>query len=276
MSYEVLPYEIWRQIVDITGGSSVRDAATLALVSRDFEDWVQPFLYATIVYYKEGTGWPLKVYSLGWFAVKGAHLRNLLWGEGLQMDLLCSILEICTRLENLAVWVYVHETNISVLRPVLSKLSLRQLSINLFSLFGTKKFGAVEAQDPMFRSITHLDVINDEDHLNWDDLIGLQHLPRLTHLGLQYRVNPNATDGILKHCKDVEVVVVVQLSGMNQWDHTQDPDTSPGEIPQDARLLKPPLRTVEEWKAGAIGEMDIWQKAEEVIARRRKQGSWLN
>ncbi|TFK64851.1 hypothetical protein BDN72DRAFT_251517 [Pluteus cervinus] len=164
MHHEILPFELWSEIVEIAASFSLHQAATLALVSQAFSDWVQPFLYGTVVYYKKGDGWPLEVARLDWFQARGKHLRNLMWGElqDEQIRLLVSILEICTTIENLAVWGNVHNTDISVLRPALSNLRLRELSINPFALFVNKRFSETEAQDPMFQYVTHLDVVYDE------------------------------------------------------------------------------------------------------------------
>ncbi|TFK64823.1 hypothetical protein BDN72DRAFT_962945 [Pluteus cervinus] len=278
MHNDKLPLELWREITEISASFSLHQAATLALVSRTSFDWVQPFLYRTVVYYDEGKGWPLKVASLEWFQVKGCHLRNLMWGElGREhLQLLVSILELCAAIENLAVWGNIQGTDISVLRPALSKLRLRELSINPFALFVTKQFRETEAQDPIFRHITHFHVINAQRQLlDWEDLMGLMHLPHVAYVGLPSQVNPNAIDGILQHCKHVEVLVVMQRIRMRVWDHDQEPDAPSGGIPSDPRVLYIPLLIVDEWKKSALGAKSIWQKSEEVIAKRKRQGSWL-
>ncbi|TFK64850.1 hypothetical protein BDN72DRAFT_846259, partial [Pluteus cervinus] len=59
------------------------------------------------------------------------------------------------------------------------------------------------------------------------------------------------------------------------WDHDREPDAPPGGIAEDPRLLLPPFRTVREWEVAALGGLGMWRKAEEVIARRKRQGSWL-
>ncbi|TFK65798.1 hypothetical protein BDN72DRAFT_900372 [Pluteus cervinus] len=257
MDHEVLPYEIWSEIVIFAASFSMKQAATLTLVSHAFYDCVQPILYRTFIYYSQESGWPLQSASLDWFQAKGTHIRTLFWGEGQQIGLLSSILEVCTGLESLSVWVYVLNTDIdiSALRPSLSKLQLRHLSINVFCLLGINRFGPSEAQDPIFQSITHLDIINKEGPLDWEALMGLKHLPRLTHVCLQYNINPNAIDGVLRYCENVQVVIVVQ--------------PFPGEFPSDHRLVMHDLRTTGEWRESTFGEEDVWQRAEDIIAERR-------
>ncbi|TFK65807.1 hypothetical protein BDN72DRAFT_845117 [Pluteus cervinus] len=261
-----LPPEIWREIVEISSLSSLSQAAKLTQVSKSFQIWITPILLRTAVHYSEYKGWPRKRPSLSWFQQNGTHLRNLLWGIGSQMGLLVQILEECPALENLAVWVYIpsHDTgNVHLLRPVLSKLRLRQLSINPFALFSTDIFGPEHAKDPMFTSITYFHIIS--DIIEWRDITGLAHIPTITHLAFQYHATRDAVCGALEHCKSLKVLIVLRIS------HDSPPKSEfPPNETIDERFVIISLRTILEWEDSAMGKKGCWDFAEEEISNRRK------
>ncbi|TFK65809.1 hypothetical protein BDN72DRAFT_900382 [Pluteus cervinus] len=270
VSHEVerLPPEILGEIVKVSALSSLRQASILARVCNAFHSWTQPILLRTSFHFANQS-WPLKSLQLSWFQQNGSHIRNLLWGaQTSSIDLLASILEHCPNLENLAVWVYAPTSNLPLIRPALSKLRLRELSINLLILFSTDSLGQEQAKDPMFRHITHLDVIiHKRNFLEWRQLVGLAYIPSLTHVAL-HKATPTAGDGVLEHCKNLQVLVVLELR----------PAAGPHESSAEVMAKKlveytpePHARSTYDWEAGAMGKTDFWIEAEEEIANRSQR-----
>ncbi|TFK65812.1 hypothetical protein BDN72DRAFT_845122 [Pluteus cervinus] len=255
MSSDLLPPEIWREIVTISATTSFQQATRLALVSPSFRNWVKPVLCRTAMHYRghEGREWPSPAPRLEWFEQNGPNLRNLMWGHDDQMDLLASILEHCPALENLAVWVHAPSSNIPLVRPALSKLRLRQLSINLFVLLGVTQFGVEQATDPMFQCLTHLHVINHSSPLDWWHIEGLANIPTVTHVALQSTAKESAIKGVLENCKSLKVLVGVGCSSYGE---------------ADPKYVDLPTRSLDEWEAGALGGEDRFREAEIEVAKR--------
>ncbi|TFK64842.1 hypothetical protein BDN72DRAFT_846251 [Pluteus cervinus] len=271
MSSESLPPEIWEVIVKFSAFSSLRQAATLARVCRAFKLWAHPILHRVLSYYEESGGWPGKRPEMHYLRENGCHIRSLLWGVGSDLALLASVLEHCPQLENLAVWIYVSGFDLPSIRPALSRLRLRELSINPFALFNHERFTAVEARDPMFSTITHFDVINAHGILEWENLEGLANISNLTHVSLQYSVTQRAKNGILQHCKNLQTLIVMQPMAFDWGLGSSIVELVPPDPPSDdIRLVRPPVRRVREWEMGAVGQPDSWQLADEVIADRRR------
>ncbi|TFK65808.1 hypothetical protein BDN72DRAFT_900381 [Pluteus cervinus] len=252
-----LPPEIWKEIVEFSALSSLKQAYILTRVSKTFCTWTQPILRRTALHYNDLCGWPLKTPNLSWFRQNGSYLRNLLWGIGGKMDLLASILGHCPVLENLGVWVYVPRSKVHLIRPALSKLRLRELSINPFALFSTDEFGPELAKDPMFTHITHFHAIFEAAAPEWRQLTGLAYIPSLTHIALHLAAR-SAVYGVHEHCKQMQVLIV--LRGVTGDDPLSEPIAE--------KLVVPPLRTIQDWEAGAMGKRDFWRAAEEELAKR--------
>ncbi len=199
--------------------------------------------------------WPLKSPELPWFQQNGSYLSNLFWGaQASSIDLLASILDHCPNLENLAVWVHIPTSNLPLIRPTLSKLRLRQLSINPFALFSTDCLGQEQAKDPMFSHITHLHVIAHKlKFLEWRQISGLAYMPSLTHISLP-QSKPMVVDGLLENCKRLQVLAVLSMQPI------------PGSHKSSAELMAKKLveyngeshaLTMYAWEAGAMGKPDF-------------------
>ncbi|TFK65810.1 hypothetical protein BDN72DRAFT_845119 [Pluteus cervinus] len=257
MTLEPLPFDILREIVEISARSCLAQAAILAQVCKIFSDWVEPILLRIVNHYEDRSGWPLKSPSLSWFQRNGSYVIHLLWGIDERMDLLASILEHCPALENLGVWVYAPTSKVHTIRPALSKLRLRQLSIDIFALFSTETFGLEEASDPMFNHITHLHAIS-QSPVDWREVVGLAHLPSLTHVAL-HTATMDAAEGVHDHCKSLEILVVIDLY----------PRFSP-RLDLFEKLVQIHLSDLYDWpwEGFAMGKPDFWNTAEGEVASR--------
>ncbi|TFK64843.1 hypothetical protein BDN72DRAFT_250916 [Pluteus cervinus] len=123
----------------------------------------------------------------------------------------------------------------------------------------------------MFGAITHFDAINEPGPLEWENLEGLAHIPNLTHIYLQHLTNTSSHSSILRHCKKLEALLVMQEvyiemnAPISQQVLPLDPQID------DIRLVKQGMRTVLDWEMGAAGQEDSWKLAEKIIANRRRK-----
>ncbi|TFK65260.1 hypothetical protein BDN72DRAFT_845791, partial [Pluteus cervinus] len=161
------------------------------------------------MYYEDDVEhWP-PVPGLSWFETNGKYVRNILWG--VDVAKLPPVLERCPHLDNLAVWLYASDNNLTVLLPALSTLRLRRISIELKTLFSGSHFQTEQGKHPMFRHITHLDII--QACTMWSHIEGVAQLPCLTHLSLSRRSdNSGAVFGALEQCKQLKILALVRSS----------------------------------------------------------------
>ncbi|TFK64836.1 hypothetical protein BDN72DRAFT_846246 [Pluteus cervinus] len=272
------PFEIWQEIINISAYASFRQAAILARVSRLFNEWARPILYRVCKYYYDAY-WPgPNVPSVAWFKDHGGYIRHLLWGLSFgrtdtERASLVTILELCPNLQEFALWVNPNDNDVSSLQPVLSKLSLRRLSINPLALFSVPRFLDIHAQHLMFRSVTHLDLL--QDAKAWEEISGLAALPSLTHLALSDGITYSIISDVVRWCDRLKVIVVVVQASV---DSSEDEDKDSAVLTSietgcdDLRVVAFECAFVRDWELGATGGRDIWVKAEEVVEKRMKMG----
>ncbi|TFK65826.1 hypothetical protein BDN72DRAFT_962262 [Pluteus cervinus] len=248
-----LPPELIQEIIEIYVEGSLTRAASIAGVCRDFNDCVRPVLSRTLMYYQTEPlwQWPVPVHELPqWLEKNGKY---------------------CPGIINLAVWVNTSANDLTTLLPSLSTLRLLSLSINLYELFNRRKFLKHEAQNDVFRTITHLDVIH--SILGWEDIEGIAFFPCLTHLCLpELMSHPSYRSDILRalrDCKQLRVLVIIAGSFVPDQDirvvranrlFNRDGD--------DPRIVELEREYVDDWEKGATGKKDMWALADEIVERR--------
>ncbi|TFK65825.1 hypothetical protein BDN72DRAFT_962261 [Pluteus cervinus] len=268
-----LPPELMQEIISayVEGRSTL--AASIATVSRDFNDWVKPVLSKTLMYYHEEPAkhWPVPVHELPqWLRNNGKYVRNVMWGIDVK-DLL-DVFNQCPGITDLAVWVNVSWNDLTTLLPSLSNIQLSNLSINLYNLCGRRNFSKQEAERAVFRTITHLELFHNIK--SWDDFEGIAYLPRLTHLCLPEGMStPSSHDDIsrvLQHCKQLKVLVIIAgglfpSSGQNRVIQS---DTLFNSDEDDPRVVALARDCLDDWVYGATGRKDMWALADEIVERR--------
>ncbi|KAK7023188.1 hypothetical protein R3P38DRAFT_2958156 [Favolaschia claudopus] len=265
----LLPPELEREIFESTACLHPGMVRQLLLVARRVFEWIQPFLYRTIMvspgsqslvaFSRASQNLPPNS-SFFRNSVHNLFVHHAPW---LVSDAL-QILSSCPGLVNFAMMV----TNPSVL-PLLETKRLEHLSISLAQLFDN---GSIlqNLTHPLFAHITHLalfDYIQHEKH--WSTL-GL--LPALTHLCLHSYIRRSQLLRVLAECKRLEVLVNMHINAEPEWGLADICGRLA--IHDDPRLV---LYTLEvsthafarDWERGRRGKKDFWAVAEAFVKKKR-------
>jgi hypothetical protein len=134
-------------------------------------------------------------------------------------------------------------------------MQLRQLTVDLQELFGIT---AIDPARPLFRALTHLR-LNHRPELNFGEL------PALTHLCLPNHYDQHSISSTLANCSSLIVLIHTDWSGLIQ--------AKKHLLIDDPRFVLMSLSFNEwmvDWKLGAKGGRDFWARAENFVARRRR------
>jgi hypothetical protein len=121
---------------------------------------------------------------------------------------------------------------------------------------------------PFFSRITHLDIC-DRQITDWRTWSGLAQIPHLTHLSTSALMSDSVVQGILKHCKVLEVLVFLYSSqtaledGQVRLEHIDDL--------RFVRLVVEDRLT--DWETAAQGGEDYWVVASALVKKRRGGGT---
>ncbi|KAJ6592517.1 hypothetical protein B0H19DRAFT_1245385 [Mycena capillaripes] len=144
-------------------------------------------------------------------------------------------------------------------------MPLRRLAIALCPLFGGSV--SVDLAHPAFRSITHLDMFDAIDGLDsvWPQI---STLPALTHLAL-HRSAPRHIPimmTVLLECPRLELLLIL-------WSLYAESHYASQQIPHvyDVRFVMGMYNSyIVDWEAGAKGLPDMWSRADDFVARKRR------
>ncbi|KAF8150524.1 hypothetical protein K438DRAFT_1988480 [Mycena galopus ATCC 62051] len=274
----ILPPELEREIFEIAALSRPMSIPTMMRVAQRVKDWVEPLLYRTLfITYGKLRIDSYPVCNADTFAEvvrrKSAtflrdSVRNVMIQE-LRPDVLFTIFKICSRIENLNVFLtqaldhqYQSMPGLEALRPkqlhcALHVLFDRRPNVNTFTL-------------PIFSQLTHLNLlffldefVDSDARARWSTL-GTLH--GLTHLSLpshKARCGLPILSFLLDVCKSLRALVVLQ----------PPPPTPNSEITflakNDVRfVMMRPRRMLEDWKTGVLRGVDHWALADQFIAKR--------
>jgi hypothetical protein len=178
--------------------------------------------------------------------------------DSLDKDEAITLLRLCENVINL---VLLGDVVGPILLPILARMPLRRLSIDLEELFGRPQ--AVNFHHPLFLSLTHLDIFGTLVPSVYTHLVAL---PALTHLCLNGHIKWDIFRFCLSECKSLVVLV-------NFWPMSRELEAygfcayAPLE---DARFVVGcPEHYGWSWEAGAHGWADFWIEAENFVARKR-------
>ncbi|TFK64839.1 hypothetical protein BDN72DRAFT_962957 [Pluteus cervinus] len=264
VTMDILPPEIWQEIVEISASSSSRQAAQLSVVSSFFYRCARPILFRIFICrnYPETF-----VPDATWFEANGKYIRHLLWRQSIQQ--LPPLLSFCPNIENMAIWVNSNSNVIPALLPALSNLRLRRLSINIYALYSDTPFTIAHAREPMFQNLTHLDVLN--SCFTWDLFQGFAELPRLTHITFSDNVADVIIQNLSQKCDGLRVIIVLESLEHETGDtkgFVRETEYFRAGI-DDPRVVGLTCEYEGDWELGAEGKDDMWVKAEEIVDKRR-------
>lgn len=187
----------------------------------------------------------------------GTYVRHLLLGRDTTSQDLFHYLSACPNLINLAIWT--HEAGPDHL-PFMTKMPLQRLSANVEKIFGSvQEFSdACRGGHPALVRLTHLDIIN--AHGTWEDWAGLAHLRDLMHLSVYAFISDDRfLDGVLEHCTQVHVMKLSEDGAR------PTPEVEVHRRGEYQFAVGKVLNYVEDWRAGARGEREVWDYAEQVL-----------
>ncbi|KAJ7241651.1 hypothetical protein C8J57DRAFT_1369050 [Mycena rebaudengoi] len=257
-----LPLELEREIFEIAATHYPQTMPALLLVAQRVLRWIEPLLYRTLVMGREGCRLdPTALLHIQPATLK--HVQNLLvWGTFTCRSDLLRVLPLCGGVQRLAFF----ET--ASAPPVLPALEKMQLPVQYLSLITTSALDLLDPTRPLFRMLTHLDMIDGvaEGPLDFN----FAELPALTHLSMHGDRRPPFFFALLVSCPRLHVLVSkiwIWTSWHRRRAH-QSTDVDPRFVMMFLRAL--PNLWVDDWKVGATGGNDFWARAELFIDKRRR------
>lgn len=208
------------------------------------------------------------------------HVKSLCLARGISVKQALRILSTCTGLIRLACWTIPNSYASATLLPAISKLGLRQLSLNQKAIPGLENptFYSYDLNIPSFRDITHLDIVN--HWALWSTSV-FDSLPRLTHVGFRFwssRTVAMALRNILSRCALLKVLALLTPDGI-----------APAAVHflQHEGLVDPRLvvmsysRDIQYWEGLERGEPDLWAQAEKIaqiqgVPHETRQGAYFS
>ncbi|TFK66884.1 hypothetical protein BDN72DRAFT_961412 [Pluteus cervinus] len=264
-----LPEEMKHEILECIPAMFPRSSASLRLVSKDVQSWVDQILYSVVVCH-HAEHWPPGL-NLERFERYAQRVRHILIGFDSTRDAslnegLLKGLKSCTKIVNLAIWT-INGTNkvdyCGHLRPF-------RLSVPMDILFGSKfvQRGLQGVADhPIFSNVTHLEIYEPEQ--KWEDWKNLADLPQLTHLSIHEISGEDIAEGAIKECHRLKVIALLSnpttpfAHGVTcQLDETSYPHVDP-------RVVSFLWEPTSDWEAHAMGRKDMWVFADELVESRR-------
>ncbi|KAJ7049938.1 hypothetical protein C8F01DRAFT_1001456 [Mycena amicta] len=259
-----LPYELEREIFELTARAYPEFAPQLALVCKYVQTWVEAVIYETIV-----VGAPNRTQRLflNTVAVRppsffGRTVRNLHIATGLSAHHAHRLLTICTSLSSLTCWSPLLISPNELYALLDRSLYLRRLSIDASLLWAP--ISSADAHHPsfahpLFAKLTHLEIVNPPWWFGWSPLLAL---PRLTHLAFGDLTAEHAD--ILEFFKQAlesevpRLEMLVAVSGNERFLRRLEEEKE-----KDGRFVcvqsyHSPLPPMEYWKGVTRGEVDFW------------------
>ncbi|KAJ7488968.1 hypothetical protein FB451DRAFT_681141 [Mycena latifolia] len=186
---------------------------------------------------------------------------NLFVEKNMDEDKLVEILSMCSALRSLVVFPYPERS----ILPRLQTMKLRRLALFLKGLFEDRL--RLDPADPMFTSLTHLDLFDSLDSSS--DLLSLfanlALLPALTHLAL-FELNDSTVGTQLLSTKG-KLKVLVRMQSLVPYPAEVLPSID------DARFVSLLVSDEEypsDWIFGTRGRLDFWARAELFVAKKRR------
>ncbi|KAK7045155.1 hypothetical protein R3P38DRAFT_2882826 [Favolaschia claudopus] len=264
MKAERLCEDLERIIFETAALSDPVSIPNLILVARRVKNWVQPF-FCRSVFISHSSSIPGHPRFTSEFILKGisrqppaffsSNVRNLYIGyHFLGVN---TVLGACSGVTELFL-----NFGLLVNIAVLNRMSrLQRLTIEIDRLFSGRP---VDFSIPLFQNLTHLEILDgagDRTVVQWRKIASL---PNLTHLAFaDPRFCPIFCE-MLKEWKRLKCLILLTNATF------QLESLFAVEANGDLRfVISGPIDFQLDWQKGVSGEGDYWEKAEEVIARKR-------
>ncbi|KAJ7678709.1 hypothetical protein B0H17DRAFT_1078132 [Mycena rosella] len=262
-----LPYELEREIFELTARAHPKYAPQLALVAGYVQTWVEAVIYETIV-----LGAPSEKQNLFWrtFSSRSPfffskNIRALHLTTGVSYSHARQIISICTNLSSLTCWanpLTSRDEFCALLSP-----NLRRLSINASILWSpTGPTTAPDLTHPLFARLTHLEVVNPPTWFDWAPLLD-GALPNLTNLAFGDLDSLHASSmvdffhaALASDAPRLQMLIAVSRDEhfLNSLQLAEIKDTRLVCLPSYHHPFSPP----EYWDAVARREIQFWQRQE--------------
>ncbi|KAF8149548.1 hypothetical protein B0H34DRAFT_802522 [Crassisporium funariophilum] len=257
----VLPFELEKKIFEIAVLLHPECALQLVLVAHYIREWVEPEIYRVLrtggervvpPIYKEEYEHPrppreLDVPRLQRF---GPHVRHAMFFYCPWRDIVV-VLQHCTNLQNVALW-SPRDRSEALAQSAIASLEalpyLRQLTFEPRDFFPDCGL-SFPFDIPMFRNITHLDIIHTNASLEWWSKIS--SLRKLSHLLIQPNATTGFVDAILSACPTLQKLMFAGPYAIKQAS------------PPDKRLIHVDLLSnLNLWEESVRNGEDYWIAAE--------------
>ncbi|KAJ7168472.1 hypothetical protein C8R46DRAFT_1091741 [Mycena filopes] len=282
-NFPIFPAELEREIFELAALFRPTTIPDLMLVASYVKNWVEPFLYRTIVFEHPIDGYPafdpyiliraIQSKPAAFFRNYVRHLNLRDSSYPMTREEAHFIISACTGVENLIVTdsdaSILSEDFLRNLRP------LKRLSIGLQRLFHPSVAffrphlgpAPIDFNHRVFSQLTHLEI---SDLLNFDTTqwVELAILPALTHLSFHHgTIVPLFKLLLDTPTTSLEVLVLLTPSAPT-WETQGGLRDTP--LVQDARFVAMScLDRHRDWQMGAHSGDDYWSRAEEFVAQRR-------
>ncbi|KAJ7465379.1 hypothetical protein B0H11DRAFT_2240189 [Mycena galericulata] len=242
-----LPPELEHAIFEISALSRPIAIPNLMLVAQRVKIWVEPILYR-IVYLSDGEapaeGFPRFTSETFLQAIDRKPpeffkyaVRYLFLDDPEEVRTLDSILAACTGITSLFAGTVFAEN-----LPILNAMdSLHHLVVSMMDLFGRNLTGCFA--QPLFRNITHLELLDSIGEINYSHVATLSLIPHLTHFAFGDSRLCNGFCDLFRLCARLTCIVLLEADSM-------------GDVQVDAALLIEDTRFVaiyrKNWEADSV------------------------
>ncbi|KAJ7466432.1 hypothetical protein FB451DRAFT_1260865 [Mycena latifolia] len=265
-----LPLELERHVFELAAHAYPAIIPNLLRVTHRVLAWIEPLLYrvfcltpATRI---QEILAALKAKPAPFLASKVRHVLVYSTASSPATEAVESLLASCPGIIDLSVMVGVGPR----LLPLLGQMRIQRLGIELTDLFTDWAHAPPEASPinfghPLFASVTHLDVF--DTLYDVEQLQGIATLPVLTHLALNTSVDTTFLEQILEACMSLQVLIVA---------FNEEVVDDASALAEDITFIDPRLVVATyneyfaDWELGARGGADIWRRADDFVARKRR------
>ncbi|KAJ7490173.1 hypothetical protein B0H11DRAFT_1912191 [Mycena galericulata] len=269
------PPELERPILELCALLWPSSILKLMLVAKRFKEWIQPLLYRTLVltsqpglrlihgYAHLDAATLLRIFETKPYPSLQSSIRHLHLDHPTR-EILGAIAPLFNFAENIrihgtpAFWVLAEE-EISFLMAGASPRRVYTASMTLFdNLPPSHRF---------FSQLTHLEITGESFARIDSDGYPVCAMPCLTHLSFTWIGLIPACNELLKKCPALSVLVFLNPPLVL-------PDLAVNLLLNDLRFVTIPLENLfHDWLAGIHDDSDYWSRADDIVARRRVEGT---
>ncbi|KAJ7448996.1 hypothetical protein FB451DRAFT_758690 [Mycena latifolia] len=265
-----LPLELERYVFELAATTHPATIPYLLRVAHRVLAWIEPLLYRVLCIIParriQEILAALKAKPAPFLASKVWHVLMYSTTPVPPTEAVESLLASCPGIIDLSVMVGVGPS----LLPLLGQMHIQRLGIDLRDLFtdwahALPDGSPINFGHPLFASVTHLDVF--DTLYDVEQLEGIATLPVLTHLALNTSVDAAFLKQILEACTSLQVLIVA---------FNEEVVDDANALAMDITFVDPRLVVATyneyfpDWELGARGGADIWRRADDFVARKRR------